>query len=434
MADRSRIEWTDATWNPVRARNLATGKVGWHCVHLSEGCRSCYAETFNRRLGTGLGYVAQAGRQVEVFLDETTLAQPLRWKKPRRIFVGSMTDLFADFVTDAMLDRIFAVMALAPQHTFQLLTKRSARMRAYLAPHNQARADRWGAAVLELGYKGPLECLDNRNVWLGVSVEDQAAADERVPDLLATPATIRDGRADELLEGLGAGVLDHAGDDARDALIALPLHGADHDVLAGALAAHALTALVPMAVVILAADVGLINLHNAHKLLKLLVSQPGADAVAHMPSGAVGAEPHHTLNLERRDALLAGHHHVDDAKPLPERLVRVLEDCPSDDAETVAGRAARRADRALPVEGARRERVHLHGAAARAANAVGPAVRHQVGRAGVFVREGSLKLRDRHLVNVGHRALSPAAIGEWPMADLMSRSAQSPPTDRRGLS
>jgi protein gp37 len=140
------------------------------------------------------------------------LLQPLKWKRPRKIFVCSMTDLFADFVTDEMLDRVFAVMALCPQHTFQVLTKRSARMREYLTrPGVEVRI---GLEALELcchakfndprsnvgsGVKikgsdinpGSLVNWPLAYVWLGVSVEDQRAADERIPDLLATPAAVR---------------------------------------------------------------------------------------------------------------------------------------------------------------------------------------------------------------------------------------------------
>ncbi len=84
MADRSSIEWTDATWNPIRARNKATGKLGWHCEHASEGCRNCYAEAFNRdRLGTRLPYKPGHLADVEIFLDEQILLQPLRWRRPR---------------------------------------------------------------------------------------------------------------------------------------------------------------------------------------------------------------------------------------------------------------------------------------------------------------------------------------------------------------
>lgn len=218
MADRSAIEWTDASWNPIRARVMdiqsdGSGKerIGWHCEHISDGCRNCYAEAFNRRLGTGRDFkpgerfrddkVGYNNGEVKVFLEETMLTQPLRWKKPRKIFVCSMTDAFADFVTDEMLDRMFAVMALAPQHTFQVLTKRAERMQRWFAPFDRRRADGLGTAVLQLGYTGPLELLPwpLPNVWLGISAERQAEADERIPLLLETPAAKRFISAEPLL-------------------------------------------------------------------------------------------------------------------------------------------------------------------------------------------------------------------------------------------
>lgn len=144
MGDRSAIEWTDSMWNPLRARNLATGKIGWHCEHVSEGCRYCYAEDINRRLGTHLDFKPGHRKDIEFFLDEKILTLPLRWKKPRMIFVNSMSDTFADFVTDEMIDRMFAVMALCPQYWFQVLTKRAKRMREYCCneqtPYRVARA------------------------------------------------------------------------------------------------------------------------------------------------------------------------------------------------------------------------------------------------------------------------------------------------------
>ena len=205
MADKSKIEWCDASWNPCRARNLKTGKVGWHCEHATTGCEFCYSEGFNKRLGTGLPYKPGHRKDIEIFLDEEMLIQPLRWKKPRRIFVGSMTDIFADFVTDEMLDKMLAVMALAPQHTFQMLTKRAKRMRSYFEryrggdDHNCADMVADAAAVL-LGkpgargadrYNGRSPGWPLPNVWLGVSAERQQEADERIPALLATPAAIR---------------------------------------------------------------------------------------------------------------------------------------------------------------------------------------------------------------------------------------------------
>lgn len=197
MADRSRIEWTDATWNPIRARNRVTGKTGWHCEHLSPGCAKCYAEGFNLRLGTGLPFKPGHRADVEIYLDETMLLQPLRWTRPRLIFSGSMTDLFADFVTDAMLDRIFALMALCPQHTFQVLTKRSARMRAYLSTKGKEGAENRIRYCAEFttpdGFAFPAwpRPWPLPNVWLGVSAEDQTRWDERRADLYSTPAAVR---------------------------------------------------------------------------------------------------------------------------------------------------------------------------------------------------------------------------------------------------
>jgi protein gp37 len=188
MADKSKIEWTDASWNPIRARNKRTGKVGWHCEHATTGCQLCYAENFNQRLGTGLPFKPGHRDDIELFLDEKILAQPLRWKRARKVFVGSMTDVFADFVPDAWLDRMFAVMALSPRHTFQVLTKRAKRMRDYVAEPGRF-AYVAGAPVADcigIPVRWPLP-----NVWLGVSAERQQEADERIPLLLQTPATVR---------------------------------------------------------------------------------------------------------------------------------------------------------------------------------------------------------------------------------------------------
>ena len=172
MADGTKIEWTDATWNPI------TG-----CSVTSPGCTNCYAMHL---AGTRLAHhPSRAGLTHEVNgnhvwtgatrLNEQWLDQPLRWRKPRRIFVCAHGDLFHESVPDAWIDRVFAVMALAPQHTFQVLTKRAVRMREYLTHPRRL-------SVIDL----PLP-----NVWLGVSVEDQARANERIPELLATPAAVR---------------------------------------------------------------------------------------------------------------------------------------------------------------------------------------------------------------------------------------------------
>ncbi len=238
MAENTKIEWTDATWNPIRARDRATGKIGWFCIHESEGCRFCYAETFNRRLGTGIDYRAQDRDKIEIFLDEKTLLQPLHWRRPRKIFTLSMSDLFGEFVPDEMIDRVFAVMALCPQHTFQVLTKRAARMRDYLTADPEvcssdastfservmAAAEkivdtmRSYEALQELADSDPCVFYPLNNVWLGVSVEDQARADERIPLLLDTAAAVRFISAEPLLGAIDLKWLGHDGGGVIDAL------------------------------------------------------------------------------------------------------------------------------------------------------------------------------------------------------------------------
>ena len=201
MSVSTSIAWTDATWTPLRARRLDDGKVGWHCEKVSAGCASCYAETFNgRRLpngGTGLPYARDKRGLSEHYIDESILAQPLKWRKPRRVFVCSMTDLFGEWVTDDQIDQVFAVMALARQHTFQVLTKRADRMRSWAESRSRRTKHVSDAGIrlieengwcVEERWEG---CFPSRNVHLGVSVEDQATADARIPALLATPAAVR---------------------------------------------------------------------------------------------------------------------------------------------------------------------------------------------------------------------------------------------------
>lgn len=204
MSDRSKIEWCDASWNPIRG---VRGR--WSCTKVSPGCHHCYSESLNVRFG-GPRYVAD-----ELRLDETILTQPLRWKKPRRVFVCSMTDLFEERVPDEWIMAIFGVMARASQHTFQVLTKRVDRMREFLS---EEYADGWplecAMALLDferehgVGDGGPIHCkwgpnLEAKwpfpNVWVGVSVEDQQRADERIPLLLQMPAALRFVSAEPLL-------------------------------------------------------------------------------------------------------------------------------------------------------------------------------------------------------------------------------------------
>lgn len=199
MSDRSKIEWCDATWNPL-----------YGCTRVSEGCRHCYAEGLAARFckpgqwGEGL---TRDGRWTgKVTLAEAKLTQPLRWRKPRRIFVNSLSDLFHPNVPDEWIDRVFAVMALCPQHTFIVLTKRPARMRDYcrtLGGHHER--DRVSLAAKEIdqtnGFWWTIAGGGAHlpNVWLGVSIENQQAADERIPDLLDTPAAVRIVSAEPLL-------------------------------------------------------------------------------------------------------------------------------------------------------------------------------------------------------------------------------------------
>lgn len=199
MADQTKIEWTDATWNPI------TG-----CSVVSPGCTNCYAM---RLAGTrlkhhesreGLTSDSKAGPvwNGKVRLNRGWLTQPRQWRRPRTIFVCAHGDLFAEGVPDDWIDEVFAIMAGSPQHTFQVLTKRPSRMRDYLLrfkPDGNGFVTRDGKD----GFASkPVFVDDNwpiHNVWLGVSVEDQKRADERIPDLLATPAAIRFISAEPLL-------------------------------------------------------------------------------------------------------------------------------------------------------------------------------------------------------------------------------------------
>lgn len=181
----TKIEWTDETWNPLAG-----------CSVLSPGCTNCYAmREAGGRLRTlakyaGLTQPSKAGSvwTGEVRLWETALDQPLGWKDPRRIFVNSMSDLFHEGVPDAWIDRIVAVMARCPQHQFQVLTKRAQRQRDYLADPDVINRI-IGLLMTAEGcarFAWPLP-----NLWVGVSVEDQPRADERIPLLLQTPAAVR---------------------------------------------------------------------------------------------------------------------------------------------------------------------------------------------------------------------------------------------------
>jgi len=166
MSDRSAIEWTDATWNPV------TG-----CTKVSPGCTHCYAEAFAERFRGVSGHPYEQGFDLKLWPERLRL--PLLWKDPRLIFVNSMSDLFHKDVPDVFIERVFAVMRQARQHAFQLLTKRSERMRTWSTSRFcsvDARPN--GKAVWPA------------NVWAGVSVETQDYVG-RIRDLLQVPARVR---------------------------------------------------------------------------------------------------------------------------------------------------------------------------------------------------------------------------------------------------
>jgi protein gp37 len=217
MGDKSAIQWTDATWNPTRG-----------CSRVSEGCRHCYAEVVAARFsGKGKPYeglarylehrdnvgpngVRREPRWTgEVRFVAEALDLPLRWKRPRRIFVNSMSDLFHEKVQDEWIDRIFAVMVDAGResdagrqspnylglrsHVFQVLTKRPNRMHAYMRdPETPVRIAGWFKGNHLQRVPGQqLTTWPPQAVWFGVSVEDQETADERIPLLLDTPAALR---------------------------------------------------------------------------------------------------------------------------------------------------------------------------------------------------------------------------------------------------
>ncbi len=204
MADGSSIQWTDATWNPIRG-----------CSKVSEGCRNCYAMGVAARFSgpglpyDGLGKMTPTGPAWtnKVRIVPAHLYDPLRWSRPRRIFVNSMSDLFHEAVAIETIADVFAVMYLAPRHTFQVLTKRARRMRDVLTHPKFYRlvlnaADTLRAARPKLTAVGVSDPTKFPAPWvhLGVSVEDQKSANERIPELLATPASVRFLSCEPLLE------------------------------------------------------------------------------------------------------------------------------------------------------------------------------------------------------------------------------------------
>jgi protein gp37 len=172
MSDHSSIEWTDATWNPIRG-----------CTKITPGCDHCYAETFAERFRGVKNHPYEQGFDLRLVPEK--LAEPLRWKTPKMVFVNSMSDLFHKDVPEEYVAAVCRVMERANWHTYQVLTKRSSRMRALLEDRLRFAADL-------------------PHVWWGVSVEDRAHGLPRVEHLQQTPARVRFLSIEPLLEDLGA--------------------------------------------------------------------------------------------------------------------------------------------------------------------------------------------------------------------------------------
>ena len=171
MAADSEIEWTDATWNPVRG-----------CTKISPGCKHCYAERFAERFRGVLGHPYEHGFDLRLVPEK--LGEPLRWLRQKRIFVNSMSDLFHASVPDEYISEVATVMLRADWHIFQVLTKRSERLRSALGSYlrDAARAE---------------------HIWWGVSVEDRAFGKPRIADLQRSPARVKFLSVEPLLEDLG---------------------------------------------------------------------------------------------------------------------------------------------------------------------------------------------------------------------------------------
>jgi len=177
MSLNTKIEWTDATWNPIRG-----------CTKISPGCAHCYAETFAERFRGVPGHPYEQGFDLRLMPEK--LEEPLRWKTAKMVFVNSMSDLFHEGVEEEYIERVCRVMVEANRHTYQVLTKRSERMRDLLRGR--------------LGF-----VAEQPHIWLGVSVENRRHGLPRISHLRETPAGLRMLSVEPLLEGLGG--LDLAG-------------------------------------------------------------------------------------------------------------------------------------------------------------------------------------------------------------------------------
>jgi protein gp37 len=220
MSENSKIEWTDTTWNPVRG-----------CTKISPGCKNCYAEAFAERWRGVPGHPYEQGFDLRLVPEK--LGEPLRWRKPRRVFVNSMSDLFHEGVPFEFIAAVFGIMAATPRHTYQVLTKRPERMRqffawadvhgaGYMDEHGFPSAllacvwesvsgDAWGDVdqpVVVAEWVIPTPDVFGRmwplpNVWLGVSVENRKHGLPRIDVLREVPAAVRFLSIEPLLEDLG---------------------------------------------------------------------------------------------------------------------------------------------------------------------------------------------------------------------------------------
>lgn len=175
------IQWTDVTDNPIVVKG-----GGWYCRKISPGCANCYAEGLNQNSFFGGNHLAYSGAAPELELKQDLLASWARMRSPKKHFVSSMTDVFGEFVPDDMIFDILDAMKAAPKQTFQVLTKRASRMSNLTRNWLKSRG---------MGHVPS-------NVWLGVSVEDQQRADERIPWLLTTPCEVRFLSCEPLLGGI----------------------------------------------------------------------------------------------------------------------------------------------------------------------------------------------------------------------------------------
>jgi protein gp37 len=209
MTGRSKIEWTETTWNPV------TG-----CDIVSPGCKNCYAKTFAERFRGVKGHPYEQGFDLKLWPDRLDL--PLHWRKPRRVFVNSMSDLFHEQVPDEFIARVFGRMSSTPHHTYQILTKRPERMLDFLSRCGDKEGLGWithDGTPPERAYNGNGIIVGDHkrwplpNVWLGVSVESQTFAEKRIPLLLQTPAAVRWVSCEPLLGPVDFMIQSGQGDD-----------------------------------------------------------------------------------------------------------------------------------------------------------------------------------------------------------------------------